>query len=494
MATEAEQVEHEILTSAEAGATAIRGSALRVSGYGIGMLLSLVSVPLLIRHLDGDYWRYVTVIAIVTIVQGITDVGLSQIGVREYATRVGADRGRFMGNLLGIRGTATALGVLLGAAFAIAAGYGHEVVLGTILAGVGMVLTVVQGTFGVPLASRLELGWITALELVRQVLSVGSVVVLVLLGAPLVSFFAITVPVAVLVLILTVVLVRGSMPRLPLFERQEWMTMIRAVLPFVTASVIGTFYLRITVVLMSLMATPQENNYYAIAFSVVTVLVAIPALTVGSILPVLAVAAKDDDARLGYVVGRLTEITLIVGVGLGLALAIGAPFVVRVLSGAANAPAATVLRIMSVALLTQFVGAAWGYGLLALHEHRPMLFTSTSSLLVSGGVTAALIPSLQAKGAAIGFAAAECVLAVGSYWFLRRARGRRPVSGLRVPVRVLAAACAGVLPLLLPIGSFAQAVASLVLYLGVLVLLRAIPPEIVDSAARLWPRRSAAAA
>lgn len=468
----------DITTSPEAGAVAIRGSALRVGGYGIGMLLSLISVPLLIRHLDGNYWRYVTVIAIVTVVQGITDVGLSQIGVREYSTHAGPDRGHFMANLLGIRASMTAVGVLLGTLFAIVAGYGQTVVLGTLLVGAAMVLTVIQGTFGVPLASRLRLGWVTLLELVRQVLTVGSVVALVLVGARLLAFFAVTVPIALCVLLLTAVVVRDAMPRRPSFDRRKWVMIMRSVLPFVAAAVIATFYLRITVILMSLMATPQQNNYYAIAFSVVTVLVALPPLTVGSLLPILAVAAKDDETRMTYVISRLTEITLIVGAGMGLALAIGAPFVVRVLSGATNAPAATVLQIMSVAILTQFTASAWTYGLLALHEHRSMLAISGLSLVVSVTVTAVLIPMLQAEGAAIGFAAAECAMAGGTYWFLRAARARKPVSGLRVPVRVFVALAGGLSVLLLPIGSFGQAVLSFAVYFAVLVISRSIPPEI----------------
>lgn len=42
-------------------------------------------------------------IALVTIVQGVTDIGLGQIGVREFALRHGVARERLMRNLLGVR-------------------------------------------------------------------------------------------------------------------------------------------------------------------------------------------------------------------------------------------------------------------------------------------------------------------------------------------------------------------------------------------------------
>jgi O-antigen/teichoic acid export membrane protein len=475
-------IESDLLDTPAAGPAAIRGSVLRVAGYVLGVLLSLLAVPLLIRHLGvSDYGRYVTVISLVTIVQGLTDVGLGQIGVREYATRSGSEQTRLMRNLLGVRFALTGVGAALGTAFAAVAGYGHAVVLGTLLAGIGMVLTVVQGTFVVPLAARLKLGWVTALDLLRQVLSVTGIVILVLAGAKLLSFLAVSIPVSLVVLAATLVLVYRTMPLRPSFQRDEWIVLLRAVLPFAAAVVIATLYLRITVVLMSLLASPLQTGYYATAFTVISVLIAIPALTVGSTLPVLARAARDDRERLGYVVERLVEVTLIVGVGLGLVLALGAGFVIDVLAKGKGHPSVAVLQIESLALVTQFVGSSWQYGLLALHRHRALLLNSAAGLAVSVFLTLALVPALQARGAATAFAVAELVVAGGSFFYLRSARPDIKFS-LRVPVRVLAAALlAGAVVLVPGLTSLWSAAIAAVLYLGALVALRAIPAELMQA-------------
>jgi O-antigen/teichoic acid export membrane protein len=477
--------EPDLLDTLEAGPTAIRGSFVRTLGYVVGVLLSLASVPLLIRHLGfSDYGRYVTVISLVTIVQGVTDVGLGQIGVREFATRLGSQRAVLMRNLLGLRLGLTGLGVLLATAFAAIVGYGHAVLLGTLLAGIGMVLTVVQGTFAVPLAAQLQLGWVTALDLLRQALSVTGIVILVLAGAKLLSFLAISIPVALIVLAATVVLVRATMPMRLSFHYQEWVLLMRAVLPFAAAVAIGTVYLRITVVLMSLLSSTLQTGYYATSYTVVSVLIAIPALTVGSTLPILARAARDDRERLAYVLQRLFEVTLIVGVWLGLALALGAGFVIHVLAKGNSTTSVTVLEIQSVALVTQFVATTWQYGLLSLHRHRALLFVSVSSLAVSVCLTLGLVPSLQARGAAIAFSAAEVALAAGSFVLFKRARPDLGISA-RVPVRVLAAALAAGSVVLAPgLSSLARALIASAVYFAVLVSLRTIPPELVQAALR----------
>ena len=123
------------------------------------------------------------------------------------------------------------------------------------------------------------------------------------------------------------------MPWRPSFDRAEWLGLIRAVLPFAAAVAIGTLYLRSTLILMPLLTSAKQTGYYGLAYNVLAVLLALPALTAGAALPILARAARDDSERLRYVLERLFEITLIVGAALALAMALGAGFIVQVLSG-----------------------------------------------------------------------------------------------------------------------------------------------------------------
>jgi O-antigen/teichoic acid export membrane protein len=388
-------------------------------------------------------------------------------------------------NLLGVRATLTSVGVVLAVAFAILAGYQHAVVIGTLFAGAAMVLQVVQGTFAVPLAATLRLGWVTALEVLRQALGVVAIVALVIAGAKLLAFLLVLVPVAVVVLICTLIVVRRAIPARPSFDRAEWILLMRSVLPFAAASVIGTIYLRVTVIVMSLLASAVETGYYALSYNVVAQLIAIPAITVGAALPVLARAARDDHDRLRYALERMFEVTLIVGAGLALALAIGASFVIGILAKGGSGTSADVLAIQSFALLTQFVATTWQYGLLSLHRHRALLAISLGSLAASVGLTAILVPSLQARGAAIAFSSAELILACSSYVLLRSARGDLRFSA-RVPLRVVAAALLAAAVLLVPgLTSLSRAAIASVVYWSAVFVLRAVPAELMQAVPRI---------
>src|SRR6476660_9396391 len=104
----------DLLDSPEAGAAAIRGGALRLAGYGGGVLFALASIPLLVRHLGVvDFGRYTLCVSIIAMVQGLTEGGLQAIGVREYSVLSAADRDLMMRRLLALRVLATLTGIAL---------------------------------------------------------------------------------------------------------------------------------------------------------------------------------------------------------------------------------------------------------------------------------------------------------------------------------------------------------------------------------------------
>ena len=97
----------DVLDSGEAGGKAIRGGAFRTVGYFGNLLLSLASVPFMIRHLEAaDYGKYVAVSAIVFIIGGVTEAGLTNLGIREYSVLDRRERDRLLAPVRVARGAA----------------------------------------------------------------------------------------------------------------------------------------------------------------------------------------------------------------------------------------------------------------------------------------------------------------------------------------------------------------------------------------------------
>ena len=117
----------------------------------------------MIRHLGpADWGGYVTVASLMTLVAGLSEFGLGNIGVREYSTLGREARMHLIRNLMGLRLALTVLGLLLALTFGLLAGYSTTLLIGTALWGVGLMILFIQQAVGVPLVSRLQLGWVSA--------------------------------------------------------------------------------------------------------------------------------------------------------------------------------------------------------------------------------------------------------------------------------------------------------------------------------------------
>jgi O-antigen/teichoic acid export membrane protein len=409
----------------------------------------------------------------------VTEVGLGAVALREYSAREGADRDRFMREILGARVVLTAVGVLAATGFAVLAGYGTDLVFGTVLAGIGLVIAVVGGTFSVALAAELRLGWLTAIDLGGKVLGVALIVVLVVANAGVLAFLAVTVPAGLVAITATVTLVRGRVPLRPSFRVAEMLRLAKDTLSLAVATVLFTFYARIVIILMSLISTPLATGYFGTAYRVVEVAVGIPSALVGTTFPVFARAARDDHDRLRYVLQRVAEVALIGGVWLALSTALGADLIASVLVGASErAPVADVLVLLSLALVPIFLNLTWQTTLLALRCHRELLVANGIGLLVIVAMTLALVPPFGAPGAAVVVVAAEaCLMSLSALLLLRAHPDLRPYPRV-IPRVLVAAATALAVPLLLALPDVLAVPMATVVYFGILAALRAIPSEL----------------
>lgn len=477
----------DLLDTPDAGAAVIRGGAVRTIGYVLGVAITVVSSALLLRHLGVvATGEYVTVLSLVTLTGLVAEAGLAAIGVRELSTLPPESAQSFFRSLAGLRLVCTSVGMLLALALAVLSGYPRTMVLGTLLAGGGFVLLTTQTTYSLPLTARLRLQAVTAMEALRQIATAGAIVALVLVGAPLLPFWAATIFGGILATALGALLIRRSMPLLPAFDRAIWGALLRRTLPYSMAAAAGVIYFRLAILIMSHVASGRQTGYYGASFRIIEVLFIVPQLIVGSTLPIFSRAARDDRERLDYALGRTFDACLLAGVGVGLSLITGATFIIAVVAGPKFAPAATILRIQGVALISTFAGAVLGYALLSLGRYRTVLLINLAVLLLSAVLTSVLASSYGAVGAASATTAVEILYTAMLAVAVVQAGVRPRVSGAGIP-RVALAALLGGLALVPHLPSIARPLLAMAIYSASLLALGAVPPELLEQIPR--PRK-----
>jgi O-antigen/teichoic acid export membrane protein len=479
----AEGAASDLLRTAEAGGRVVRGGVVRGIGYAAGTVLGAATAALLLRYLDvEDFGVYATVGALLGIVGGVTDAGLTAVGGREMSVAsTREDRDVLLHNLLALRIVATTVGVTGAVGFTLVAGYEDVAVIGAAVGGVGLVLTSVQSMLTVPLWVELRIVSLTAIEVLRNVLTLIGVLVLVVAGASLVAFFGVQIAVGLVLVPVTVWLAHVTIRRARAVRRDVLARLVRETIPLAIAVAMSVVYVRALVVLVSLLSTERETGLFGTSFRIFELLLVTPGIVLSVALPLLSVAGAEDERRLAYGLQRMTEASLLFAALIAIVIGLLADAGIRLIAGADYVDAAPVLRVQAIALVPMFLVQTWQLGLIAGRAQRPMAVANGAALGVVLVLGLALIPPFGALGAAWAAVAAESALAALLWVALARTRrGVAPGFAFAWKVALAAGASAGAGWLLRDLPVMAAAVAILV-YAAVAFATRAVPPDVAHA-------------
>jgi O-antigen/teichoic acid export membrane protein len=471
----------DILRSPDAGARVIRGGAVRGIGYAIGVGLTAVASVFLLRYLGvDDFGRYVTVLSLMAIVSGITDAGLTAVGARELALRPpGEPRRRLLANLIGLRLVLTPIGVAAAVVFAVAAGYDRTLVIGTLVAGVGLVMINAQATLMLPLSVELRIVQLTFAEVLKQAVAVVVIGLLVAAGASLGPFFIVQIAVGVVVLAVTPWLVGKRWFVSPAYERSEWRSLLGEALPIAVFLVMNVLYFRVLIILMSLLATATATGLFATSFRIYETLFGLPSLVLSVALPMLATVRADRE-RLRYQLQRMVEVGLIAAAYLLLMVVLLAGPIIRLLGGVEYLDAAPVVRIQGIALVAVFLGQVFQLGLIAISRQGALAVANGVALALVVALGLVLIPPYEEIGAAVAAVIGESTLTLLLLLALARA-DRRLVPHFGFAWKVALAAAVAAAGFFVPLPPVLGAVLVTALFAAGVWLTGVLPAEVTEA-------------
>jgi O-antigen/teichoic acid export membrane protein len=478
----------DLLRTPEAGGRVVRGGLIRGVGFAISTALGLATAVLLLRHLGvNDFGRYATVMAVLGIVAGITDAGLTAVGSREISVaRTAIERVHILNNLLFLRVIGATLGVLVAIGFTAVAGYDGVVVAGTAIGGVGVVLISAQSMLTVPIWVGLRIVSLTALEVLRNLLTLAGVGALVLAGAGLLPFFGVQVAVAVVLIPVTLFLARVGVRFASGVRRAVIVQLLRETLPLAVAFAMSVVYFRVLVVLVSLLSTEEQTGLFGTSFRIFEMLLGLPALILSVALPLLSVAGDEDDSRLRRALQSMTEASLLIATLLVIGIGILAEPGIRLVGGDEYLGAVPVLRIQALALIPVFLVQTWQLGLIAGRAQRAMAVANGLALVLVLALGLAFVPSGGAEAAAWVAVAAETGLALFLWIALHRSNAAGAPS-LRSAWKVAVAAGLAVgAGYLLRDSAVIGACVAAVVFVAVAIATRAVPLDLYHAIGFRW--------
>ena len=258
------------------------------------------------------------------------------------------------------------------------------------------------------------------------------------------------------------------------------LAILRTSLPLAVNGGLALLSLRVELLVMSALRSPEEVGYFLAALQVVQVLNFVPnALCAGAMPALTREALRVQSGRAegeADAVRRRTATTVaFAAVPAAVGLALVAPALTRLLYKDGYAEAAAPLAVLALSVVPLFLNGLLTHALIAAERASLLPRLTVVRVVLAAALSALLVPAAGAVGAALGFVASELALvALGT----RAATGARFPVGVARPVLVALAAALPMAAVVLPLRAhlpLAVVVGALVYGLAVAAGLRVLP-------------------
>jgi O-antigen/teichoic acid export membrane protein len=452
-----------------------------ITGKAATAVVGLLTVVALTRHLGPtEFGYYRTVLTYSAFAAVLADSGLYMVTLREMS-QGGVNAGRVLGNALSLRLVSTGSVLLAAAAVAWLTPYDPPVKWGTLIG--AAIYTCLQASDFIIAAfqSVLKQARNAAAEVAGAVVTLAAVSALALTHVGALPMLGATLLGAAVALTISIRLARRLVPFRMSCDLRLWRQYLIAGLPLAGSQILGMAMLRGNSLLLSLFQPAAAVGLFGVPSKLFEVTTSVPYQLAGLMMPALTVSAERDRAEFSRQLGRTLDATAVYGVGIVIAFAPFAGRLLTLISGERFAAGAPALIVISFAIALAGLTHVLRFTLVACGKPRLVLTADAVACTCAFAAYFELIPRFSLLGAAAGTVVAEVSALIAMSVALRRA-GRHLPSPAN-PAKAVTAGALAVLAMkyLANLGVpwlLALAVGG-ALYLGLVMLTRAIPRELV---------------
>lgn len=414
----------------------LSNTAIQALGRFTTAAVSIIILKLISTYLGkAGYGAYTTVYEFLAFFAIIADFGIFQIAVKEMSVNP-KKRHEIFGNIFALRLCLTifAMSLAIGIAFLIPQYSGTSIPIGIVIASATTFLTIIFGTLSSILQVDLRMHWNVLGLIASKFVALGWMLYTIFYWLPKdpeQGFYQLIVAGAVggIFQVLIVLLAARKSEHISLrFDFHFWRNVLIKTLPYGAAVLLATIYVRIDVILLSLMRTQEEVGIYGVAARIMENLAVISIFFLNSTLPTVSRLFRDNKEKLKkllqYAFDFLTIVGLPIAVG-GITLAypiialVSAPeFLSDFATGFFGSDIA--LQILLVSMLLAYIGNLFGFTLLAGNQQIKLLYVNAGAVVFNLVSNLIVIPIWGFRGAALTSVASQILVCTLGFIFLRK--------------------------------------------------------------------------
>lgn len=390
-----------------------QNAAYQTLGKAVSVILGAVAFSVMARYLGEErFGEYTTITTFAVFFSTMADMGFYYIAVRDIS-KPDSNEAKIFGNAFTLRLIATVFFVLLAPIVAhFFFDYSDIVELGILVAALSTFFISVNQILVAIFQKHLRTDQVALMEVISRVVFLGLVFYLAYSDYGVISFVWATGISSLINFVLLYLASRKLLPFLPKFEISEWRNIMKAAWPIALVIIINLFYFRFNVILLSVMKPAADVGIFGAAYKIIEILIALPAIFVGLIIPILSRYIEQDKQKFRDVFQRAFNALILVAVPIAVGTQFIAGFVIDLVGGAGFEESAHVLQILIVAVLAMFLSSLAINTIVVLNKQKAMIIISTFAAVTSIIMNLVLIPRYSYIGASISSVVTEFIIAI----------------------------------------------------------------------------------
>ncbi|NTU99111.1 flippase [Candidatus Falkowbacteria bacterium] len=351
----------------------------------ISIGLGLATIAIMTRYLSPiGFGQYTTITTFISFFAVAADLGLTLVTV-QMISQPGADQNKVLSNLFSLR-IFSAFGFLVIAPIIVwFLPYDHAIKIGVSIATLSFLFPALNQILVGLFQKHLRLDRVSLAEIVSRVVLLAGIMLAAWLDWGLNGILAVSV-LSALISFLIHFYYSTKLASIKLnFEWRVWREIIHRSWPIGLTIVFNLIYLRADTLLLSFFKSANEVGIYGATYKVIDVLITLPFIFAGIILPILTSSWFNDRKQFDRVLQKSFDLMSIIALPLFFGTQFVSEKIMTTVAGKDFAPSGPVLNILIAAASIIFVGTMFSHAVIAVDKQRSMIrayvFVAITSLI-----------------------------------------------------------------------------------------------------------------
>jgi len=398
-----------------------KNTIIQVASKFSSTILGLLAVALMARYLgQNGFGVYATITTFASFFAILADLGLTLVTV-QMISAPGADENKLLGNLLTVRLLSALL--FLGAAplAAIFFPYGADVKTGIAIAALSFLFVALNQIMVGLFQKKLTMGRTAIAENLSRVVLLAGIYLVIKNQGTLLAMLWVTVISSAINFLVHWILAQNLVRFKLRYDRIIINQIMRRAWPLAVTIAFNLIYLKTDTLILSLVKSEGEVGLYAAAYKIIDVLVTLPFMFLGIVLPLLTSSWLKKELDYFKAITQKSFDFLII---IALPLVIGAQFLatdlVKLIAGDEFAAAGPILQILILAAGLIFVSCLFSHLIIAIDRQTKIIGAYIFTGLTSVALYFFLIPRYSYFGAALGTVYSELCITIFALYYAKK--------------------------------------------------------------------------